>query len=72
MSPNSSTYWTTALKKFPDTRLSAPSLLSIRFSRPQLFRAFPRFPATAGESSSPAVSILSSYFKLGIVVTCFL
>ena len=47
--PNSRTCWTTALENPPDTLLSDPSLLSIRCSRPQLFRAFPRFPATAGQ-----------------------
>ena len=65
--PNSITCWTTALKKFPDTLLFSPSLLRIRCSIPQLYHAFPRFPATAGQSSSPAVRILPRYLKLGIV-----
>ena len=38
--PNSITAWTTALNKFPNTLLSAPSLLKILASRPQLFRSF--------------------------------
>ena len=46
----SSTYCTTALNNVPDTLLSAPSLLKILASLPQLFRALTRFLATAGQS----------------------
>ena len=56
--PNRSTCCTTALKKFPNSRFVAPSLLSTPCSLPQLFLAFPRFPATAGQSSSSSVRIL--------------
>ena len=52
---NSRTCWTTALKNFPDTLLSATSLLKIFVSRPQIFRSLTRFHATAGQSSSPAI-----------------
>ena len=69
--PNSRTACTTALKKFPDTLLSAPSLLKIFASRPQLFRAFTKFPATAGQSSSPAVITRPRYLKVVTVSSGF-
>ena len=67
---NSSTYCTTALKKFPDIRVVAPSLLSIPCILPQLFRAFAKFPATAGQSSSPAVITLPRYVNQGTDWIC--
>ena len=63
--PKRSTCCTTALKKFPDTCLVDPSLLRIRCSLPQLFLDFPRFPATAGQSFHPAISVLPRYLKIG-------
>ena len=53
--PNRSTCCTTALKKLPDTRLVSPYLISIPCSLLQLFLAFTRFTATAGQSSSPSL-----------------
>ena len=53
------------LEKFPDTRFVAPSLLRIPCSLPQLFRAFAKFPAIAGQSSSPSVKTLPRYLNLG-------
>ena len=38
---------------------------------PQLFRAFAKFPATAGQSSSPAIIILPRYVNLVIDLICF-
>ena len=69
--PNCRTACTTALKKLTETLLSAPSLLKIVDSRLQLFRAFTKFPATAGQSSSPAVITRPRYLKVGTVSSGF-
>ena len=63
--PNSSTCCTTALNKFPEIRVVAPFLLSIPCILSQLFRNFAKFPATAGQSSSPAVITLPRYVNQG-------
>ena len=68
--PNSSTCFTIALKKLPDTHFVAPSLLRIPCSLPQLFLAISEFPATAGQSSSPSVKILPRYLNLETVSIC--
>ena len=61
-----------ALKKFPDIRVVAPSLLSIPCILPQFFRAFARFPTTAGQSSSPSVITLPMYVNQGTDWICCL
>ena len=53
--PNRNNTYTTSLKKFPNTLASAPSRHSIRDKCPQLFRAFYRLPATAGQLLYPVV-----------------
>ena len=53
------------LEKFPEIRGVAPSLLNIPCIFPQLFCAFAKFPATAVQSSSPAVITLPRYVNLG-------
>ena len=63
--------WHYPLKNLPDTRFVAPSLLRIPCSPPQIFWAFAKFPATAGQSSSPSVKILSRYLNLGTDCICF-
>ena len=69
--PNIRTACTTSLKKFPDTLLSAPSLLKTRDIHPQLFRAFAKFPTTAVQSSSPVVITRPRYLKVATVSSGF-
>ena len=59
------TNWTTYLKKNPDTRSLAPSLLSILDIFCQTNRAFVKFHITARQSSSASDSTLPRYLKDG-------
>ena len=70
VAPKSSTCCITALKKVPDIRAVAPSLHNILCSLPLLLRAFDRFPATAGQSSSPAVITLPRVAMYCATVFC--
>ena len=61
--PKIRTVCTTALKNIPDTLGLYPSLPGILDRRSQLFRAFLRFPTTAGQFPSEAVKICPKYLK---------
>ena len=61
--PKSSTNWTTALKKNPDTRGAAPSLLRIFVNFCHTARAFVRFLNTVSQSSSLSEITRPKYFK---------
>ena len=61
--PKSSTNWTTAIKKKPDTRVAAPSLLRIRVSLRHIDRALSRFWTTSGQLSFAAEITRPNYLK---------
>ena len=61
--PKSSTDWTTALDKNPNTRVAAPSLMRIRVILCHTTRALVRFPTTTGQSSSAAEIARPKYLK---------
>ena len=65
--PKSNIDWTTDLKKNPDTRSLAPSLIRILDIFCQTVRAFVMFWITIGHSSSATNSTLPRYFKDGII-----
>ena len=60
---NSSTDWTTSLKKNPDTRGAAPSLLRILINLHHTARALARFLTTPDQSSSAAEITRPKYLK---------
>ena len=59
----SSTAWTTALKKKPETRGAAPSLLRMRVILLQTDLARDKFLTTSGQSSSAANITCPRYLK---------
>ena len=64
----SSADWTMTLKKKPDTRVLALSLLGILNILFQTAQAFVRFRITSGQSSSDADSTLPRYLKYGTIL----